>query len=107
MKRFLFVAMAVAEGVAASRGTTLSRDGVVRSEFVFETAPFASAHSSTIVETKQGLVTAWFGGTKEGTDDVGIWSSWQEKGKWTAPVEIANGLQADGRRYPCWSPVLF
>ena len=32
---------------------------VLSSEFVFETAPFASAHASTIVETKDGLVAAW------------------------------------------------
>ena len=44
----------------------------ILSEFVFETAPFASAHASTIVETRSGLVTAWFGGTREGAPDVGI-----------------------------------
>jgi predicted neuraminidase len=27
-------------------------------------------------------------------------------GKWTAPVEVANGVQADGTRHPCWNPVL-
>src|SRR5262249_2798413 len=31
------------------------------SEFVFETAPFATAHASTIVETRDGLAAAWFG----------------------------------------------
>ena len=28
-------------------------------------------------------------------------------GKWGAPVEVANGVQADGTRHPCWNPVLF
>jgi predicted neuraminidase len=77
------------------------------SEFVFETAPFASAHASTIVETRDGLVAAWFGGTREGAADVGIWLSRYERGKWTAPVEIATGVQPDGTRHPCWNPVLF
>ena len=76
-------------------------------EFIFESAPFASAHASTLVETRAGLVAAWFGGTREGASDVGIWSSRRVGGKWTAPVEIATGLQADGTRFPTWNPVLF
>lgn len=79
---------------------------IVRSELVFETAPFASAHASTIVETKDGLVAAWFGGTREGAPDVGIWLSRREDGTWTPPVEVATGVQPDGARYPCWNPVL-
>jgi predicted neuraminidase len=80
---------------------------IVHSEFVFENAPFANAHASTIVETPQGLVAAWFGGTREGAADVGIWLSRHRQGAWTAPVEIANGAQPDGTRHPCWNPVLF
>ena len=76
-------------------------------EFVFESAPFASAHASTIVETADGLVAAWFGGTREGAPDVGIWSSRRVKGTWTAPIEVATGVQPDGTRHPCWNPVLF
>jgi predicted neuraminidase len=80
---------------------------VIASEFIFETAPFASAHASTIVHTGDGLVAAWFGGTREGAPDVGIWSSRQVSGKWTDPVEVATGVQPDGTRHPCWNPVLF
>jgi len=81
----------------------------LHSAFIFETAPFASCHASTIVEAKDGgLVAAWFGGTREGNQDVGIWLARHAEGKWTAPVEVANGVQADGTtRYPCWNPVLF
>ena len=77
------------------------------SEFVFESAPFASAHASTIVETRDGLVAAWFGGSREGAVDVGIWLSRRVEKAWTPPMEVANGMQADGMRYPCWNPVLF
>jgi predicted neuraminidase len=86
---------------------------VLKTEFIYETAPFPSCHASTIVELPGGgLVTAWFGGTREKHPDVGIWVSRLEGGKWTAPVEIANGVQppkADGSpvRHPTWNPVLF
>ena len=80
---------------------------VVTTEFIFETAPFPSSHASTIVETPQGLVASWFGGTAERNPDVGIWVSRQENGRWSAPVEVANGIQPDGKRHPCWNPVLF
>ena len=48
---------------------------IVSREFIYETAPFPSAHASTIVETNDGLVAAWFGGTAEKNPDVGIWVS--------------------------------
>ena len=81
--------------------------GVVVSEFIYETAAFASAHSSTVVETREGLVAAWFGGTREGAADVGIWLSRRIKGVWSPPAEVATGIQYDGTRLPCWNPVLF
>ena len=87
-------------------------DALIRSEFIYETAPFPSCHASTIAETKSGLVAAWFGGQREKAPDVGIWVSRVEGEKWTAPVEVANGVQyrnADGTvvRHPTWNPVLF
>jgi len=80
---------------------------VMRSEFIFERAPFPSSHASTIVETREGLVAAWFGGTRERDPDVGIWVSRRDASGWAPPVEVANGVQADGTRHPCWNPVLF
>jgi predicted neuraminidase len=85
-----------------------AQPGLVKSEFVFESVPFASCHASTIVETAGGkLVTAFFAGSSENHPDVGIWVSRLVDGKWTAPVEAANGVQAEGPRQPCWNPVLF
>jgi predicted neuraminidase len=80
---------------------------VVRSGFIFETAPFASAHASTIAHTADGPIAAWFGGTREGAPDVGIWTSREIDGRWSAPVEVATGVQPDGTRHPSWNPVLF
>ncbi len=89
------------------------KEGKVLEEFIFEKARFKSCHASTIVELADGtLLCAWFGGTGEGRKDVGIWLSRKEGGRWSAPVEVANGIQyrrPDGslHRYPCWNPVLF
>ncbi len=80
---------------------------VIQKGFIFEEAPFASAHASTIVETPLGWAVAWFGGTDEGNPDVGIWFSRHDGDRWSAPVEVATGVQTDGTRYPCWNPVLF
>jgi predicted neuraminidase len=88
-------------------GLSAAQPGLLTAEFVFDTAPFPQCHASTIVETKDGLAAAWFGGQHEKSPDVGIWLSRQIDGKWTAPVEVANGAQHVGQRYPCWNPVLF
>jgi len=81
--------------------------GVIRDEFIFQKAPFESCHASTIVETKVGLAAAWFGGKHERHPSVGIWLSRHVDGKWSAPLEVANGDQTAGDRLPCWNPVLF
>jgi predicted neuraminidase len=79
----------------------------VNTEFIYETAPYPSCHASTIVETKDGLVAAWFGGTAERNPDVGIWLSRRVGGNWSVPVEVANGVESPTNRYPTWNPVLF
>jgi predicted neuraminidase len=83
-----------------------SQPGLISTTFIFENAPFPSAHASTIVETKSGLVAAWFGGSDEGFPDVGIWISRNEGKGWTLPVEVARSDE-NGSRLPCWNPVLF
>jgi len=77
------------------------------SEFIFTKAPFASSHASTIVETPKGLVSAFFAGSDEGNKDVGIWLSRNFQGRWTPPVQVADGIQNIKVQYPCWNPVLF
>lgn len=81
--------------------------GLVRAEFLYDEAPFPECHASTIAETSAGLVAAWFGGTREGADDVVIWVSRHDGNKWTAPAEAADGVDQGKKRYPCWNPVLF
>ncbi len=85
----------------------VSDPAVVKSEFIFETAPFPSCHASTLVETPSGLVAAWFGGTAERNPDVCIYVSRQLNGAWTPPVAVADGVGFATNRLPTWNPVLF
>jgi predicted neuraminidase len=82
---------------------------IVKSEFIYQPqdVSFPSCHASTIIQNGNGIMAAWFGGTREKDPDVGIWVSRYMKGSWTKPVEIANGIQYTGKRFPCWNPVLY
>ena len=72
-------------------------------EFVSESMPTPSCHASTIVELKGGdLMAAWFGGTREGAPDVGIWTSRRTAGGWSAPTQAIK--EPDIAMY---NPVLF
>ena len=63
-----------------------------------------SCHASTVLPLSDGsVVAAWFGGTKEGNDDVKIWVSVRENGKWAQPYSVA----VEGESLPHWNPVLF
>ena len=83
--------------------------GLISTELIYplDGKPTAESHASTIAEVDGGLIAAWFGGSYERHQDVGIWAAFYEKGKWSKPVEVANGFQNDSLRYPCWNPVLF
>src|SRR5215475_14397880 len=91
LKKVFFISLLTTLTLAVSAQSLMR--GVTQSEFIYETAPFPECHASTIAESKGKLVVAWFGGTKEKHPDVGIWVSRFEDGKWTAPVEVANGVE--------------
>ena len=104
----VFVAARVPGSVATVSAAGAQPSAIIRREFIFEVAPFPQCHASTIVESENGtLVAAWFGGTREKHPDVGIWVSRKADRQWTAPVEVANGVQSTQERHPCWNPVLF
>ncbi len=84
-----------------------AQPGLEVQEDIFTEAPFPSSHASTIIETEDGLLAAWFGGTKEKAPDVEIWTARRKAGKWSTPVSVANGVQSPGLRHPTWNPVLF
>ncbi len=71
--------------------------------FIFEKAPFASCHAATLVEVAAGkLLAAWFGGTREGANDVKVWQSAFDGKSWSKPA-----VAAEEPGFPCWNPVLF
>lgn len=82
---------------------------LISSRQIFDLAnkPTKESHASTIAETADGLVAAWFAGTRERDLDVGIQVSRLVDGEWSEPVEVVNGVQSSNQRYPCWNPVLF
>jgi len=82
---------------------------LVHAELIYplDDRPTPQVHASTLVETPSGIVAAFFSGTHEKNPDVGIRVTHLENGKWTRPVEVANGVQNDKLRYPAWNPVLF
>ena len=103
----LVILTALTANVATAR-TAEADPAVVTTEFLTDNPPTATSHASTIVETPDGLLAAWFGGTREAATDVSIWLSRNPGTGWAAPVEIANGADVKRQvRYPCWNPVLF
>lgn len=73
-------------------------------EFVFKNSQiFAQCHASTLVELDDGgFLAAWFGGTREGADDVAIWGARRIGNAWSPPERWMKLRDA-----PHWNPVLF
>lgn len=72
-------------------------------EFVFEDdRPFATCHASTLVQlTNARFLAAWFGGSGEGHEDVGIWAAERRESQWSKPRLVAKISDE-----PHWNPVL-
>ncbi len=77
---------------------------VVNQEFIFgDDRPFPQCHASTLESLGSGrYILAWFAGSHEKNDDVGIWLSKGSPGKWSSP-ELLVKVRDD----PHWNPVLF
>jgi len=108
-KSILFMLLLIFSLTVNSADPWTGKECIIKSEFIWKTGDISapSCHASTIVHTSDGLLAAWFGGSDEGSKDVGIWISRYTGGKWTGPDEVANGIQNKLWRYPCWNPVLY
>jgi|LakMenE18May11ns_1017448.scaffolds.fasta_scaffold9936158_2 predicted neuraminidase len=101
----LWIACLAIVGIASH--LSAQQSAIISRQWIYETAPFPECHASTIVINADGeLVCSWFGGTEEGNKDVAIWLSHRTKAGWESPKMVADGV-VDGKRYPCWNPVLF
>ncbi|THH36310.1 sialidase family protein [Neolewinella litorea] len=75
---------------------------------VFKKPVTQNSHASTIVELgPDRLLVAWFGGSREGAKDVGIYASHREGERWSHPRQLLAPLVTDGDTLPCWNPVLY
>lgn len=83
------------------------KEGIVKDEFIYESASFPSVHASTITETPSGLIAAFFGGKHEGNSDVSIYISHCGENGWSVPRVVAEGIVNDTLRKACYNPVLF
>lgn len=78
-------------------------DEIIRDWVGSDTLPTPECHASTIVKLANGnFLVAWFGGSYESHDDVGIYLSEGKPGAWSAPKEVFK-LREDAH----WNPVLF
>lgn len=81
----------------------LSDSFPVRGFLFGDDQPYPECHASTILHLKNGkFIAAWFGGTKEKNDDVGIWMTKGIPGNWSKTIEVAK-IRNDAH----WNPVLF
>lgn len=83
------------------------KEGMVKDEFIALRPGYPESHGATIAETPAGHVASWFGGTKERNPDMCIYVTRLEKGQWTTPMNVANGIVNDTLRYATWNPVLY
>jgi len=106
MKKISFLLVIISFLISSCQGKK-EKVNILNEGFIYNQAQFPQCHASTIVETNNGLLAAWFGGTHEKNPDVCIYASSIENGHWRTPVLIADGVINDSLRYPCWNPVLF
>lgn len=76
---------------------------IIEHKQILDTSPTAICHASTLLKLDDSrIMFAWFGGSKEGEDDVKIWYT-IKKGNIIKPPCILK----DSINEPHWNPVLF
>lgn len=75
---------------------------LMQKEFIIKILPTDFCHASTLIRVSEDkLLCCWFGGYKEGSDDVAIWCSSRDNECWSSLHKLADSAEAN------WNPVLF
>lgn len=73
---------------------------IICQNFVCENPPTNMCHGSTVLPVGELVLSAWFGGSYEGKDDVKIYLAKRESGQWSNPQVLSTHEE------PHWNPVL-
>ena len=89
-----------------ARGQNISSWQITRSNSIEVSTP--ACHAATLEEVSPGhLVSAWFGGQYEGSNDVGIYLAHFKNNGWSIPQRILSPHIIQQDTLPLWNPVLF
>lgn len=103
---FLFAcnSMGTVSDTSRPEDTVSTKISTENYEHIFgDERPFPQCHASTMISLKNGTyLFAWFAGTEEKSDDVGIWMANGKPGNWTK-TKLAAKIRNDAH----WNPVLF
>lgn len=99
-------AWGITRGGASEKLESISAK-LLETGFIYQTTTYPSCHASTLVEVEGGFLAAWFGGSYERHPDVCIYGAFYKHGTWEKPFMIADGVENELIRNPCWNPVLF
>ena len=82
---------------------------IVQSNLIFslDKKPTPEAHAPSIVETDDGLLATWFGGSREKNTDTAIYTARFKDKKWSVPKKVFDGSEGESEEFACWNPVLF
>lgn len=75
---------------------------IINREFVTNRVITEMCHASSLLKLKNGnILCAWFGGSKEGNNDISIWIAKGKNNIWSIPVKLTNENDTH------WNPVFF
>ncbi|WP_228527794.1 sialidase family protein [Pararhodonellum marinum] len=81
----------------------MSLEVIYHEALFIESKAFAQCHASSLIMLEDGTyMVAWFAGSHEKHDDVGIWYSQGKPGEWSSPKMLVKVKDE-----PHWNPVLF
>lgn len=107
-KKFICIVILFLSIISTGYSQSSVQAKLVSAEMIMDIPPTAASHAATIIELPgKQLLAAWFGGPFESSPEVTIWTARFDQGKWSAPVQVADGIVSTSERYACWNPVLF